>query len=113
MSSSFLVECSLHWSCKTDKGYQRIAMSCDLEMPFVPFVGMVIQLHDEMPSTEIEEVAWCTKRRSFYVMAACDLNGWSSKLFESLLNEIKAVDQRYDPELYDDNWIYKRNAKGD
>lgn len=113
MSCSFLVGCTIYWSCKTEKGYQRIAMSCDLEMPFAPVVGLHIQLDEEMPSAEVEEVTWCVKQKSFHVMAVCDLHGWGSKLFESLLNEIKAVNERYEPELYDDNWIYKRHPEGD
>ena len=103
----FCVECTFHWSCETEKGHQRIAVSFDTEMPFSPSVGICIGIGDEVPVAKIKQVIWDHARQVFCIYGRSRLKGWDSKLFESLLDEIRDAGSGYDPTLYDDNWIYK------
>jgi hypothetical protein len=105
-SGLFRVTGTLHWSCQTEKGHQRIAMEVDMELPFPPFVGLCIQIEDEIPSPKIKEVVWCHHEQSFNIYARMRLKDWDSKLLESLLNDIRRAGPEYRPTLYDDNWMY-------
>lgn len=106
--NTFVVDCTFFWSCVTEKGYQRIALSCDLELPFAPHVGMCIQIADEIPSPKITEVLWEHAEQKFSIGGRVRLKDWDSKLFESLLDDIRQAGDGYDPTLYDDNWIYAK-----
>jgi hypothetical protein len=104
--STFLVECVFHWSCHTEKGRQRIALSCKLEMPFPPSVGLCIEIKEELPSPKIAEVVWCHASQKFHVMGRVRLKNWSSDLFESLIADIRNAGPGYDPTLFNDDWMY-------
>jgi hypothetical protein len=105
-SGLFRVTGDLHWSCQTEKGHQRIAAGVDMELPFPPFVGLCIQIDDEIPSPKIKKVVWCHRDQSFSIHAGMRLKDWDSKLFESLLKDIRCAGAGYFPTLYDDNWMY-------
>lgn len=104
----FRVLGTLHWSCNTEKGHQRIATEVDIKLPFPPFVGLCIQLGDEVPSPKIKSVVWCHHEQAFHIHAKMRLNDWGSQLFESLVTDIRDAGPEYEPTLYDDNWMYKQ-----
>jgi hypothetical protein len=104
--NTFLVECVFHWSCKTEKGRQRISLSCDLEMPFPPSVGLCIEIGEELPSPKITEVVWCHATKKLCVTGSVRLKNWSSDLFESLVEDIRQAGPEYEPTLFNDDWMY-------
>jgi hypothetical protein len=104
----FRVLGALHWSCNTEKGHQRIAMEVDIGLPFPPFVGLCIQLGDEVPSPKIKSVVWCHHEQAFHIHATMRLRNWGSELFESLVKDIRNAGPNYEPKLYDDNWMYEQ-----
>jgi len=106
-SRLFLVEFTFFWSAKTEKGYQRIAMSCEKEIPFVPVVGMHIDIGGELPAPKLTEVVYKIEDDVFSCGGDVELFDWDSQLFESLMDGIRKQGADYSPELYDDNWLHK------
>ncbi len=105
------VEFALHWSAETEKGRQRIYARVALSIPFVPGVGQCIELADDLPSPKIKEVVWRHRDQTFSAHCRMRLKGWDSKLFESLLDDIRNAGLGMEPRLVDDNWMYEPNSK--
>jgi len=105
-SGVFRVTGFFHWSCQTEKGHQRISLEVDMELPFSPFVGLLIQIGDDIPWPKIKGVEWRHDEQSFSIYATKRLKDYSSKLFESLLDDIRRLGPEYRPILFDDNCSY-------
>lgn len=105
-SGGFRVIGALHWSCRTEKGRQRISTRVDLRMPFAPFVGMHFAIDHETPCPKIKEVEWLHSEQLFHIYGTVRLNRMDSKSFELLVGEIREAGPEYDPKLHDDNWMY-------
>jgi hypothetical protein len=105
------VQFTLHWSADTEKGRQRICASVTLSIPFVPAVGQCIQLADDLPSPKIKEVVWRHWDETFSAHCRMRLKDWDSKLFESLLDDIRNAGLGMEPKLFNDNWMYESNSK--
>jgi len=99
------VEFTLHWSADTEKGRQRICARVTLNVPFVPMVGQCIQLADDLPSPKIKEVVWRHFDETFSAQCRMRLKDWDSKLFESLVGDIRGAGLGMEPKLFDDNWM--------
>lgn len=106
-SGLYRVECVFHWSARTDKGHQRICADAVLHLPFVPAVGQCIKLAEELPSPKIKQVVWQHWESSFYAHCRKRLKDWDSKLFESLMKDIRDAGLGLEPKLFDDNWMYE------
>ena len=105
------VEFTLHWSADTEKGRQRICARVALSIPFVPAVGQCIELADDLPSPKIKEVVWRHWDQTFSAHCRMRLKDWGSKLFESLLDDIRNAGLGMEPRLFNDNWMHEPNSK--
>ena len=105
-SGLYRVEFVFDWSAKTEKGFQRICADAVLHVPFVPTVGQRIELSEELPSPKIKEVVWQHCDWTFYAHCRMKLKDWDSRLFESLMQDIRNAGLGLEPTLFDDNWMY-------
>ena len=106
MNEKFYADCEFYWSCLTDKGHQRFSLATTMELCFVPYEGLHIEVYDEIPTVKIKEVVWKCEKSCFGIFATTRLKRWSSKSFESLFDGISMPKGTF-LKLFDDNWIYE------